>query len=440
MKMVARMVGLELLMLVCVTAMHAAPLTKKQCTRLREEIRQTLDVPDTLPPLDAKVWGTFSPMRGVLADRVTYNTADGMMVTAIVYRPDSSVERWKGRLPGIVMVNGHRADKFSWYSFYTGMLFAKAGAVVVTYDPIGEGERNQARRSMESPSPHDALVTPPAGLSPNDWGQRLAGLMQVDLLQAVSYLEAQPEVDPHRIATLGYSMGAFVAGIEGAYDTRVHAVLISGGGVFDGPGGYYDSNRLPCQGPPYRALSVLGDRGAVIYALNARRGPMLVMNGLDDRVMDIPQHGPAWFATVRTRAVALNGSEKNMFTTIFYPGVGHRPSWLDRDGVEWLNQQLHFAFWDTDAKIEAQGLTHIAAWVQATGAPISPGFIRPEREGGIEAVGKDFPAVPRAELMVLPTDAWEKMKDRLTYEAWAAKMKAQEQVEARKRTASAGGS
>src|SRR6185312_736501 len=100
---------------------------------------------------------------------------------------------------------------------YSGMLFAKAGAVVVTYDPIGEGERNIGRKSRAGA--HDKWVDPPAGLPRTDWGQRLAGLMQVDVMQAVSYLAARPEVDPSRIATVGYSMGSFVTGIQ-ARSTR----------------------------------------------------------------------------------------------------------------------------------------------------------------------------------------------------------------------------
>ncbi|MBW8749186.1 MAG: hypothetical protein JF584_16810, partial [Acidobacteria bacterium] len=54
----------------------------------RHEIRRQLYVPDRLPALDAKVWSSFSPMPGVVADRVTYASADGMRVPAIVYRPD----------------------------------------------------------------------------------------------------------------------------------------------------------------------------------------------------------------------------------------------------------------------------------------------------------------------------------------------------------------
>jgi dienelactone hydrolase len=405
----------------------AKDLTPKQRAQRLEDWRQTirkqLYIPAKLPALNAKTWSTFSPMPGVLADRVTYSTADGMIVPAIVYRPDPKVVHWKGKLPGIVVVNGHGGDKSTWYAFYSGMLFAKAGAMVVTYDPIGEGERNIDQKSQAGS--HDKWVDPPAGLPRTDWGQRLAGLMQVDVMQAVSYLAQRPEVDPARIATVGYSMGAFITGITGAFDTRIHAVLLSGGGDYDGPGGYFDSNPLPCQSPPYRSLQALGDRGAVLYALNAARGPMYVMNGASDKVMDIPHHDPAWFADIRDRAIAVLGSDKNMFTTIFYPGIDHRTSWVDRDGVTWLNDQLHFAIW-TPNNIATEPVTHISTWAEANNVGIAKNFIRQDREGGLDALGTGFPGIKREDLMVLPEDKWLAMKDSLIYEAWVAKMTAAE--------------
>ena len=106
-------------------------------------------------------------------------------------------------------------------------------------------------------------------------------------MQAVAYLALRPEVDPKRIATVGYSMGSFVTGITGAIDPQIHAVLLSGGGDYDGVGpGYFDANKLPCQSPPFLSLRILGDRGAILYDLNADRGPMFLMNGLADTVMD----------------------------------------------------------------------------------------------------------------------------------------------------------
>jgi hypothetical protein len=387
----------------------------------RAQVRHQLYVPDTLPRLEARTWSSFSPTSGVVAERVTYQTAAGMLVPAIVYRP----EHITGKLPAIVVVNGHGGDKTSWYAFYSGMLFARAGATVVTYDPIGEAERNIDKKSRTGA--HDRIVPPPPGVSETDWGQRLAGLMQVDLMQAVSYLASRPEIDPHRIAVVGYSMGSFVSGIAGAIDTRIHAVLLSGGGDFDGPGGYFDSNPLPCQSPPYRSLSVLGDRGAVLYALNADRGPTLVMNGDADTVMDMAHHPPAWFDSVRARAIALRGTDANIFTTILYPGVSHRTSWVTRDGVTWLNQQIHFANWNA-ATIASTPITHISTWAHAHNVDIAPNYIREDREGGLDALGTGLPGIPREDLMVLPPSEWERSKDRLIYEAWAQKTMAAQQA------------
>ena len=384
----------------------------------RREIRQRLFIPDALPPLEAKTWSSFSPVAGVIAERVTYQTADAMVVPAIVYRP----ERQHGKIPGIVVVNGHGGDKFSWYAFYSGMMFARAGAMVVTYDPIGEGERNTEKRSRAGS--HDKIVDTP------HWGQRLAGLMQVDAMQAVSYLVSRPEVDSKRIAMVGYSMGSFIAGITGAMDTRIHAIVLSGGGVYDGPGGYFDMNPLPCQSPPYKSLSVLGDRGAVLYALNASRGPMLVMNGDNDTVMDMAHHPPEWFESVRQRAIALRGTDKNMFTTILYPGVSHRTSWVTREGVAWLNRQLQFPNWSA-AEIAKMPTTHISEWAKQNNVDITANYIREDREGGLDALSTGLPGIKRQALIVMPDSDWEALKDRLTYEAWATKTLAKEQAEVR---------
>jgi hypothetical protein len=125
-----------------------------------------------------------------------------------------------------------------------------------------------------------------------------------------------------------------------------------------------------------------------------------------------------------------------MFTTIFYPGISHRTSWVNADGVRWLNQQLHFAFWDTDARgfektLAAAGITHISTWAAANNVDISKSYIREDREGGLDAVGTGLPGVPRADLMVLPDADWQRLKDSLTYEAWAAKTTAREEAAAK---------
>lgn len=180
----------------------------------------------------------------------------------------------RGRIPGIVVVNGHAADKTSWYSWYTGVEYARAGAMVVAYDMIGEGERNDEYK--DGTSEHDKLIDVlgvPA---------RVGGRMLTDVMQAVSYLRSRPEVDAKRIAVMGFSMGSFVVSIAGAVDDRIHAVLLTGGDL-DGPGGYWaTSHNVMCQSGPYNALEFLGDRPAVLFALQAKRGPTFIFNGMND--------------------------------------------------------------------------------------------------------------------------------------------------------------
>src|SRR5262249_55048188 len=121
----------------------------------RRGIMSALFVPESVP-LDTQQYGRFEPAPGVIAERVSYATDYGQRVPAIVYRPK---EVPASRLPGMVVVNGHGGDKYSWYSFYTGIAYARGGAAVVTYDPIGEGERNAGRR--DGTRQHDRYVDPP---------------------------------------------------------------------------------------------------------------------------------------------------------------------------------------------------------------------------------------------------------------------------------------
>ncbi len=394
----------------------------------RQQIRQQLYIPAHLPALEPRTWSTFSPAPGVLADRVSFRTAAGMLVPAIVYRPQHP----HGKLPGVVVVNGHGGDKYSWYAFYTGVEFARLGSVVLTYDPIGEGERNVDRQSRTGA--HDRIVATPPGVPPDDWGQRLAGLMQVDLMQAVAYLAQRPEVDSKRIATVGYSMGAFVSGITGAIDPAIHAVLLSGGGTYDDleePGKTFDSGKLPCQAPPWRSLRVLGpephQRGAILYALNAERGPMLVENGSADEVMGIPARGPDWFAAIRAQAVALRGTDDNMFTTHVDAGKSHRTAWVELPGVLWLHQQIHFAN-VTAAQLAALPATHISEWAAANHVDITKNYLAETREGGLQAVGSGVPGLTHEQLSVLPDADWQRLAPELTYESWAAKTMAAERA------------
>ena len=115
------------------------PISAAQIAAWRSRIRSTLFANPPPPTLKPEFHGRFEPEPDVIAERVTFGTQFGMKVPAILYLP----KKRQGRVPALVVVNGHGGDKYSWYAFYSGILYARAGAVVLTFDPAGEGERNR---------------------------------------------------------------------------------------------------------------------------------------------------------------------------------------------------------------------------------------------------------------------------------------------------------
>jgi dienelactone hydrolase len=371
-------------------------------------MRQALFIPEPLPKTDLETYATEEITAGVTLEKVSYRTAYGLRVPAVIYRPS---KRPPGRMPGIVVVNGHGGDKASWYAYYTGVLYAKAGAIVLTYDPIGEGERNDDHKDFAGE--HDRLIT-----SPPTMPARMGGLMVTDAMQAVSTLSKRHDVDPHRIAVLGFSMGSFISSLTGAADPRIHALLLVGGGDLDGPGGYWQSSHaVMCQSGPYKALAFLGERPTVLFTLNARRGDTFILNGTNDTVVDIPHHGPDFFAELRNQVVSLNGSERGVFSTYFDPGASHRPSWIMPVAAKWLDSELHFPNWH-DRKIDELPTTTIRAWAAKVGFPLEKSSGREDRDAGIRAIDADVPLLTSTQLDVLSPGEWDQRKKEFVYSSW----------------------
>ncbi len=380
---------------------------------LRKQIENKLHIPQPLPKLESKSYGHFSPAGGVTADRVSYATDYGLRVPAIVYHAAGATIT---KHPALIVVNGHGGDKSSWYAYWAGILYARAGAVVLTYDPIGEYERNSERRSNSSE--HDEIV------APDDMARRMAGLMATDVMQAAGYLSERQDVDPKRIAVMGYSMGSFISSIACAVDTRIHACVLVGGGDLDGPGGLWDSSdRKMCQAIPYQSLRFLGDRAPVLFALNAKRGATLVWNGSADGVVDIPHHGEDFFADLRKRTIAELGSSKDIFDFGFTPDGGHRPYFLTRPVALWLEDKLKFPNW-TKKDIEGMSETRVLDWAAKNNLNTPASLSNAHDEGGTMALGNDIPVVSRDDLHAIPEAVWDSQRESYVYETWVDRAKA----------------
>ncbi|MFT4114552.1 alpha/beta fold hydrolase [Silvibacterium sp.] len=386
----------------------AHAVSGKQVKAWRQQLLHALYLPShpMAPETDHIRSGEIAP--GVTAEKVTYRTLYGLRVPAVIYRPTLPPTR---KMPAIVLVNGHGGDKSSWYAYYAGVLYARAGAVVLTYDPIGEGERNDEHKTMTGE--HDQLVFSPASMP-----VRLGGLMVADTMGAVSALAARSDVDRHRIGLLGFSMGSFIAALAGAADTRIHALLLDGGGDLDGVNGYWDSGHaIMCQAAPYKALRILGDRGAVLYTLNARRGDSFIINGTVDTVVAIPTHGPDFFSDLRARVVALNGSEKGVFSTYFDPGASHRPSWMTPTAAAWLNAELEFPAWQS-RDVRTMPTVSIHNWAEQVGYEFGKSTGREDRDAGIVALKADVPLLTAQQLDVFSQPQWNEQKSGLVYASW----------------------
>jgi len=371
----------------------------------RRRIKATLFVPDPLPALQTETYGQMEPAAGVVAERVSYATGYGLRVPAIVYRPK---ELPSSKMPGLVVVNGHGGDKYSWYAYYAGILYARAGAVVLTYDPIGEGERNAERKSATGQ--HDQYVDPP------EMGRRMGGLMITDIMQGVSYLSGRRDVDSKRLAILGFSMGSFVSGLTCAIETRANSCVLVGGGNLDGPGGYWDSSgHKMCQAIPYQSLMFLGDRGAVLYDLAAARGGTFIMNGSADKVVYEDGKSVQFFEDLRKRTIALHGSETNVFEFTFEQGGLHRPYFLTRVAALWLEKRLDFPNW-TPEKVAGMPDTPMSEYERM---PAAAG----QTPATTRALGSGIPVVAHDLLNSLPLDRWERDKEKYIYETWLKEAK-----------------
>jgi len=360
---------------------------------LRPKIREALHVPDPLPALDSAQHGSSEIDGGVVIERVSYTTQLGMLVPAIVCRPREP----RGRMPALIVVNGHGGDKYSWYAMYAGVAYALIGFVVVTYDPAGEGERNAERKS--GTRAHDRVI------EPERLGRWLGGLMMTDVMQTVSYLLTRNDVDPARIAAAGYSMGSFVVALAAAADSRIGASVMAGGGNLDGTGGYWDRSKPMCQGVPYQAMAFLGDRAASLYALHRR---VLIYNGREDTVVAMQGSKDEFFADLNQRVITKGGRP---IEWAFVDGASHRPWFVTRPVAEWL----------TGRDLSSEGQTRIAGWAWENGIGLDPLYATYDREGGTLALGRAVTALRREQLHLFSEAEWQRERARLIHDAWLEK-------------------
>jgi dienelactone hydrolase len=166
-------------------------------------------------PLNARLVGTVQ-RRGFRVEKIIYESQPGFLVDALLYIPDGL----KQPAPGIVSTIGHYDDEgfFEWLEQGRCIGLAKKGYVVLTYDPISQGERKWLGHGNHDELRKKIILS----------GMETSGLMFWDSMRAIDYLVSRPEVDASRIGVTGVSGGGFNALYTAVLDERVKAVAPNG--------------------------------------------------------------------------------------------------------------------------------------------------------------------------------------------------------------------
>lgn len=174
---------------------------------LRRSLRVSLGLERLPRPVARELKAVGSVDRGdYVIEKLVYETFPGTLVPAHLYRP----ARNGGRRPAILFVPGHWwADSKTRPEFQAFCInMARRGFVVLSYDPIGQGERGVSFRD------HRRTAALLAGISQQ-------GIVVFESQCALEVLTSRPDVDPRRIGLTGASGGGYNTWTLTAIDDRI---------------------------------------------------------------------------------------------------------------------------------------------------------------------------------------------------------------------------
>ena len=208
-------------------ALVAAIRDRDAAERRKADVRRTiLSLIGGLPaydgPLNARVTKTTT-RDGFSIEHVIFESLPGYYVTANVYRPEGG-----GRHPAVLMSMGHWESGKAAGQLISSNL-ARKGFVVLAYDPVGQGERQQAYE----PRTGRSLIGGPTeqhfgnGAAAILMGHAVARYFIHDGMRAIDYLAGRPDVDPERIGATGCSGGGTQTTYIAALDPRVKVAAVA---------------------------------------------------------------------------------------------------------------------------------------------------------------------------------------------------------------------
>ena len=206
--------------------------TEPDLLSIQKEISQKLltmlgGLPTTRTPLHPRVTGRIA-MDGFHIEKLIFESLPGVYVTALLYVPDDSNGDKPTKHPAILVPAGHAENGKAHYQTLCQRLVQR-GYVVISWDPVGQGERSQFWNAKAGKSRYNRICAEHAVLGNLAYlaGTNLARWEIWDGLRAFDYLLTRSEVDPERINITGTSGGGFQAMHIAALEPRIKVAAIS---------------------------------------------------------------------------------------------------------------------------------------------------------------------------------------------------------------------
>jgi dienelactone hydrolase len=178
-------------------------------------LRSLGDLPERTP-LSPRVVGTLRG-NGYRIEKVVFESRPAHHVTGNLYLPEG-----KPPFPGVLLPCGHSDNGKAFEGYQRAcILLAKNGMAVLSYDPIGQGERFQRLDARGKPMVRGTTEHTMAGIGALLVGRQLASYRIWDGLRALDYLASRPEVDPNRLGCTGNSGGGTMTSYLMALDDRI---------------------------------------------------------------------------------------------------------------------------------------------------------------------------------------------------------------------------